>query len=520
LAVRLRPVRSCHVLRGLLGAKGLAPRVIDASTLLDEGPAEDVCAAHDAVRLARVAVRMRRAGFLVAAIVHRGPHAPTASGLAMLRAQDVASRSGQLKALAPPPDTPQARFDVTTDAAPVAGNHIEIEVDNVAARRWLLAAIEGARRRVHLQTYMAADDDVGRQVEAALREAGKRGVDVRVLVDSLHGLHGSFGMRNPLLERLSADPGVELRVSRPVAGIPSLEDLKQRDHRKLMVADGRLALLGGRNVAHEYYTGLNEVAVTARTPWREVPWLDAGARVEGPAVAAIEHSFLEAWTGAGGSSFEILGPPPVGPTSARVVVHRGLRDAATLEAYLAIIESARSHVYVVHSFPLVLEIQHALLRAIRRGVRVRALFGHVAPTHGSQPFEGDWATARALATWFVHSRMDALVAAGGEGYEAAVRDVPGWAPDLGLVQPHVHAKAMSADGLVCAVGSANMDVTGCYWEDELSLVVEDAALARAFEARIDEVIAGSVRVDREDPNWQRLARRREWMRHWPGVLSA
>jgi phosphatidylserine/phosphatidylglycerophosphate/cardiolipin synthase-like enzyme len=205
---------------------------------------------------------------------------------------------------------------------------------------------------------------------------------------------------------------------------------------------------------------------------------------------------------------------------ARVVVHHGLRDAATLEAYLAMVECARSHVYVLNGFPLLLELQHALLRAVRRGVRVRAVFGHVSPIHGSEPFEGEWATARALATWFVHSRMDALVAAGGEGYQVAVRDVPGWDPDLGPVYPHVHAKAMSADGRVCAVGSANMDVTGSYWEDELLLVVEDPAIARSFEARMDELIAGSVQVNRDDPDWQRLARRREWLRHWPGVLSA
>jgi phosphatidylserine/phosphatidylglycerophosphate/cardiolipin synthase-like enzyme len=115
--------------------------------------------------------------------------------------------------------------------------------------------------------------------------------------------------------------------------------------------------------------------------------------------------------------------------------------------------------------------------------------------------------------------MDALVAAGGEGYEVAVRDVPGWDPGLGTVYQHVHAKALSVDGEVCAVGSANMDVTGSYWEDELMIVVEDATLARAFEARVDELVARSVRVNRDDPDWQRLVRSREWLRHWPGVLG-
>jgi cardiolipin synthase A/B len=519
LAVRLRPVRSCHLLRQRLRAAGLAPRVVDASAVLAEGDATDVSEALDPVRLARVATRMLAAGFPLAAIVHRGPHAPATIGFPALRAHELAGRSWGRPPSTPRPASLAARLEATTGAAPLAGNRVELELDNATARRWLLGAIEGARQRVHFQTYMAADDDVGRQVEAALREAGKRGVAVRVLVDSLHGLHGSFGMRNPILERLSASPGVEVRVSRPIVGVPSLEDVKQRDHRKLTVADGRLALLGGRNLAHEYYTGFEEAKVTPRTPWREVPWLDAGARVEGPVVATLERSFREAWTAAGGAPFDILEPPPAGTTPACVVVHHGLRDAGTLEAYLALIETARSHVYAVNGFPLLLELQHALVRALRRGVQVRTLFGHVTPTHGGEPFDGQWATARTAATWLVHSRMDALVAAGGEGYQLAVRDVPGWAPDLGLVLPHVHAKAMSADGRVCALGSANLDVTASYWESELLLLVEEPSIARAFEARVDELIAGSVRVDREDPAWQRLARRREWLHHWPGVLS-
>jgi phosphatidylserine/phosphatidylglycerophosphate/cardiolipin synthase-like enzyme len=235
--------------------------------------------------------------------------------------------------------------------------------------------------------------------------------------------------------------------------------------------------------------------------WRTVPWLDAGARVEGPAVAALERSFLQAWTDAGGEPFEIRVPAPIAATTTRVVVHRGLRDAHTLEAYLAMIETARAHIYVVNGFPLLLEIQHALLRALRRGVRVRTLFGNLTPKHGDQPFKGPWAATRTAATSFVHSRMDPLVAAGGECYEFVVPNQPGWDPAVGDVRSHVHAKAMSVDGRVCAVGSANLDVTAGYWESELLLVVE------------------ADRVDPNDPEWRLRSQRRQWMRYWPGVLS-
>jgi phosphatidylserine/phosphatidylglycerophosphate/cardiolipin synthase-like enzyme len=519
LAVRLRPMQTCAAIRIGLSASGLWPQVIDASAVLDEGVALDVPEAADPVRLARVGSRMRAAGFPIAGIVFRGPHTPRTFGFASLRVGEIAAAQLRFEPPAEDTQTLATRLDATTGAPLLAGNRVEIELDNALARRWLLEGLAGARMRVHFQVYMALDDDVGDQVEAALAAAGARGVNVRVVVDSLHGLHGSFGAHNRLLARLAARPGVELRVLQPIAKVPSVEDIKQRDHRKLVVIDGNQALVGGRNLSHEYYTGFDEVKLTPQSLWRQVPWLDAGARVMGPAVAQLEHSFLDAWTLAGGSPFEISVPPPEGGSSVRVVVHHGLRDASTLDAYLALIDTAKSHVYAVNGFPLLLEIQHALLRAIRRGVLVRTLFGNLCPTHDGKIFHGPWSTARAAATELVHSRMDALIAAGGEGYQLAVPEQPGWEPGLGVIRPHVHAKVLSVDGRICSVGSANLDITAGYWENELVLLVDDAAVAGALERRIDALFLQSERVDRNNPAWKQTARRRQWMRRWPGMLS-
>lgn len=519
IAVRVRPTRSCRSIRARLMKAGIAPRVIDASAVLDEGPALDVAPNVDAVRLARVAARMRAAGFPVIAIVHRGTRTPASSGFVAVRAEELAAAATELV----PPGTHKRsadeRLDDVTLTRTIAGNRIELEMDNAKARRWLLDAIANARQRIHLQLYMAADDDVGTPVEAALAAAAERGVTVRVVADSLHALEGSFGLHNPLLQKLGARPGVELRLQNPITTRPSLEDIKQRDHRKLAVFDNALALLGGRNLSHEYYTGFEEIALTTTSSWREVPWLDAGARVEGPAVAALERSFLDAWTAAGGAPFEINEPAPAGAANARVVTHHGLRDACTLDAYVALIDAAEAHVYVVNGFPLVLEIQHALLRALRRGIRVRTLFGNLTPMHGEQPFDGPWSSARNEATALVHSRMDVLVAAGAEAYELAIPRQNAWAGDVGELHPHVHAKIASIDGRTCAIGSANLDITAGYWEDELMLIVHDPSIASMLETRIDTFMAASRCMDRHDPEWQETARRRQWMRHWPGVLS-
>ncbi|MFI5118975.1 MAG: phospholipase D-like domain-containing protein [Thermoanaerobaculia bacterium] len=519
LAVRLRPVRSCKSIRARLASFGVSQAVVDASAVLDEGAALDVPGEADPVRLARVAVRMRGAGFPVAAVVHGGLHTPRATGFAALRADEAAAA---MPLSFVPPAATQAlasRLDAVTGAPTIPGNRIEIELDNPTARGRLLDAFARAKRRIHFQVYMAQDDDVGAQVESALAAAATRGVTVRVVVDSVHGLHGSFGLTNPLLARLGARPNVELRLTRPVAGAPSIEDLKQRDHRKVVVVDGALALVGGRNLSHEYYAGFDEVELGPASLWREVPWLDAGARVEGPAVEALERSFLDAWTAAGGAPFDVAPQEPAGGAAVRVVVHHGLRDAATLETYLALIDAARRHVWAVNGFPLVLEIQRALLRAIARGVKVRAIVGHTTPTHEETPFRGPWSTARQAASELVDSRLDALVAAGADVYRLAVRERPGWAAGLGTVHPHVHAKVVSVDGRICSVGSANLDVTAAYWEDELLLVVEDEAVAGRLEARLEEIAGGSERIESDDPAWRESARRRTWMLRWPGMLS-
>ncbi|HUP47690.1 MAG TPA: phospholipase D-like domain-containing protein, partial [Thermoanaerobaculia bacterium] len=173
----------------------------------------------------------------------------------------------------------------------IDGNRIDVELDNARARRWLLESIGRAQQRVHLQIYMVLDDDAGSAVEAALAEAGARGVTVRVLVDSLHGLHGSLGVRNPLLERLGNRPGVELRVIDPITSPPSLHDLKRRDHRKVAVIDGDVALLGGRNLSHEYYTGFDEVRLTMQdaSPYCVV----CISRIPCPHPASISGSIVE-----------------------------------------------------------------------------------------------------------------------------------------------------------------------------------------------------------------------------------
>jgi phosphatidylserine/phosphatidylglycerophosphate/cardiolipin synthase-like enzyme len=528
VAVRLGRDDSARDIRARWLAAGFPrARVFDVRELLDEGDPTDVPVEVGAVRLARAAARLRAESIPVDVVVAMDPGHARADGFV------IASPATLVEALAPlaaldrefraPPGAPAralgARLDVLTASHARAGHHVHVELDNAAARRELVGLIDGAERRVHAQWYIVADDEISREVEAAFVRAAARGVQVRLLIDSLYSMHGSLGAENALLARLAKVPSVELRASSPIDHVPSLEDLKRRDHRKLLVADGARGLVSGRNLAREYYVSFDEARVSAASNFRELPWLDASVSLEGPAVADLERSFCAAWIDAGGAPFDVAPQQAAGGTAVRVVVHRGLRDAYTLEAYRAIIDAARTRLVIVNSFPLQLELQHALLAARARGVRLQLLVGRARPTHGEEnvPFAG--APLRAIADALVRARLSALVDAGADVRELSL-PAPGGDPALGRVSPHVHAKIVCADAQVLALGSANLDITAGYWESEALVVIDDVALVGEVQARIDALIAGSVAIDPEDPKWRDGASLREWLgRVWPSVVG-
>lgn len=396
---------------------------------------------------------------------------------------------------------------------------MRLEIDNRAARERALADIAGARRRIHWQCYIVQDDAAAEEIAAALRGAAGRGVEVRVLVDALYSRHEAFGAKNPVLLRLSETPGVDVRGYQPLSGLPTLIDLKQRNHRKLIVVDGRVATVTGRNLGAPYYRGFEEEVLGPGSQHREVPWLDAGAILEGPLVESAERAFLADWVRSGGSEFPIEPVPPSGEVACRLVLHEGLLDAHTFEAQLHLVRTARKRLVLVNNFPLALELQRSLLGARRRGVQVQLLFGSVRPRWGEdQPFAGG--AYRELADDLIRARLDPVIRAGAEGYELMLPARPPWDPALGRVFPQVHAKLLVRDEDLTAVGSANVDVTSAYWESEALLVVQGDEFARSALGQIEPLLAQARRVDLSDERWARETPRRNWLsRHWPPLVG-
>jgi cardiolipin synthase len=524
--VRLRDSESLDAHRERLHklVPGLGPPLlIDASAWLDDARADDVPRQVDAQRLLRVAVRLAIAGAAISAVVTRDEHKPVHPFIRTLTPSELLLfTEGHAPEPLPLPDEaePFAREVTLAGGGPcVDGHTLDFELDNAREREAVIAAIRGARSTVHWQCYIVEDDPVTARFAEALKQAAQRGVQVRLLADALYSGHDSFGAMNPVLVHLASTPDVEVRAIAPLSGVPNLQALKQRNHRKLILIDTEHAFVTGRNMGAPYYTGFEEVILTRTSHYREVPWLDCGARLSGPLVSDLERAFLAEWTRAGGSAYPVPSAAPTGDMSARLVLHEGLADTHTLDTQLALIRHAKSRLVLVNTFPLLLELQNALVAALHRGVRVEVLFGSVRPHYGQQNhFPGG--TLREVADRYVRSRLDAVIDAGGIAYEFAMPPAPGWEPELERVYPHVHAKLLVCDTKAVAVGSANLDVTAAYWESEALLVVHDTPFAERMLMALEPLLARSHRIDRQDSRWRAEAEQRAWVgRNWPSLVG-
>lgn len=331
----------------------------------------------------------------------------------------------------------------TASARAIAGNTLQHHPDSPAALEAMLALITGAEHWVHLENYIIRDDRTGRRFGDALAERARAGVRVRVLYDAL----GSFGTGFRYWRALR-HAGAEVRAFHPiVSGHPF--DIFVRDHRKLIVADGGRAMLGGICIGDEW----------AGDPERgREPWRDTMLTVCGPAAAALDAAFADVWGRAGpplDQSERSPDPDACGDCAVRVVVgipFEGRTYRATQLITAAVHERLWiTDAYLVPPAPL----YAALLDAARAGVDVRLLV----------PGVSDLPLMRNLT----RAGYRELLRAGVRVFE--------W---LG---PMIHAKTLVADRQWARVGSSNLNVSSLLGNYELDLLTDNVAVADALAAQ-------------------------------------
>lgn len=306
-------------------------------------------------------------------------------------------------------------------------NYVEILTDGTEKFKVLLDDIRHAKNHVHIEYYTFYNDQIGNQVRAALEEVAWRGVEVRVIYDSF----GSRGTTHQFFKRLEALGGrAEPFFGTKKAPIHSPR-LNYRDHRKIVVIDGRIGYIGGFNIGDQYL---------GRKP-KFGYWRDTHLRVQGNAVIALQSRFLMDWNATVKNTrhnqqvsyqdqyFPLISN--VGHTSMQIVSSGPDSEKEAIKlGYFKMINNARKYIYIQTPYLIPDDaIIEALMVAQMSGVEVRIMI----PAFPDHPF-----VYRATEYYAKHLT------------------------DLGIKvykyhHGFLHAKTVVVDDQVASVGSANLD---------------------------------------------------------------
>ena len=327
------------------------------------------------------------------------------------------------------------------------GNTIDVLHNGEQAYPAMVEVIRSAERYVYLSSYIFGASGAARDVIEALKAAQRRGVTVCVLVDGL-GQWYTLARARPLLK----EAGVRVAEFLPLRLWPPSLHVNLRNHRKVLVVDGEVALTGGMNIA-DYHC-------VERGGRRRV--IDLHLRLRGPVVSQIEAVFAEDWHFATGQALPEPRLVAAGPGSAacRVITDGPNEDLDRLAlVLLAAVSAAQRRVAIMTPYFLpARELLGALQAAALRGVEVSILL----PGKNNLPFV-HWATRNMLWELLQHG--------------VGVRYQP---------PPFVHSKFMLVDDDYAQIGSANLDPRSLRLNFELNVEVFDTAfnatLASHFQA--------------------------------------
>jgi cardiolipin synthase len=335
----------------------------------------------------------------------------------------------------------------------------------------MLAAICGAQKSVAMSSYIFRDDAAGRQFAQVLIAAAKRGVQVRVLLDSV----GVGYIWPKIYYRMRRGGLIAARFLH--TWLPwRMPFLNMRNHRKLLIVDGKLAFLGGINIGAE-----NSARLSGARHIRDVHF-----RVEGPAVGVAMDAFARDWSFTTEENLdEDCWWPPLKPQGQAFA--RGLRsgpdgDIYKLELILgAALSIAQKRVRIVTPYFLPdLRLQFAIHQAVLRGVDVEI----VLPAKSNQRFM-DWAM-RGHLRFFRHLHVKIIV----------------------TPPPFDHTKLCTIDGEWSLIGSSNWDARSFRLNFEFDLEIIDRGLTDRLDALIDARIAQGKRLSPDmlaaEPLWKRL----------------
>lgn len=382
-----------------------------------------------------------------------------ADGLQSVRTEALARAGQACGPIALPPDALAAHRRHALEALgplpTLLGPRPELLVDGTAFDA-VFEVIDTARHRIFLQFFIVRDDDLGRRVKTRLAERAREGLDIRFLYDSV----GSRTTPARYWHDLAA-AGVRVLPFALGRRLPKILRLNYRNHRKIVAADGRVAIIGGHNIGDEYL-GLDPFFG---------PWRDTAIRLAGAPAAAVEASFVEDWLWAGGEPVGATEPPAAAPAPRgdcpTLILPTGPADgngACTL-MFCHLIGEARERLWIATPYFVPdLDVLTALRLAALRGVDVRIL------TPERADYRIVWLAGLAFAE---------------EAHRGGI-DVRYYRPGF------MHQKALLVDGWAAAVGTANLDNRSLRLNFEITAIV----FCEGFAAEVTAMFEADFRQSR------------------------
>jgi cardiolipin synthase len=362
------------------------------------------------------------------------------------------------------------------------GNRVTILRDGPQTFAAMFDAIRHAQHYLYLEYFILEDVHYGaEQLSDLLISRHRQGVQIDVIYDAI----GSFSTPDEFFHRLRA-AGIRVREFNPIDPLTAFT-INDRDHRKILVADGSTAIVGGVNLSTTYQSVLERSGSGRRhrlstpttqagpaAPHAPAPlWHDTDIQIDGPAVRDLKHLFEQHWRQQGGAA-DALAPDggPIAPQGDQVVRIIGSEGGQLLPRYyatlLSAIRSATSRIWVTAAyFVPTRQEREALVRAARRGVDVRLLL----------PARSDSKAALAVQ----RSYYSGLLRNGVKIYER----------DDGML----HSKTTVMDGVWSIVGSSNFDHRSVLFNDEVDAVVIGARTGNQLEQYFLQDLKHARRID-------------------------
>ena len=369
----------------------------------------------------------------------------------------------------------------------ILGNKLSLLQDGPATYAAMFAAIRAARHSINLETYIFDDGRIGTEFADLLLAKQASGVQVNVIYDSV----GCLDTPAEFFDRLR-DGGIRILEFNPINPANAHKRkwlLNNRDHRKLLVVDGRIAFLGGINISETYSSGSFSRS-RKKDGTSQAGWRDTQLQLEGPVVAELQKDFMDTWARQKGPPLPEKHYFPKLVTKGKEIVRAIASesdepDSPIYLTLLSAIDHAERFVHLTNAYfvpdP---HLVRALIGAAHRGVDVRLIL----------PGKSD--------SWLVfqagRSHYAELLRAGIRIYER--RDTV------------LHAKTASIDGVWATIGSTNLDWRSYLHNDEINAVILGTHFSRQMEAMFDQDRAASILID--PARWQRrspLQHMEEWV---------